>query len=53
MCLEVFLKAGAHLRKVLSKIPREAVSSAVSSRVRWSFREFYASRGREENICRV
>ena len=42
-------KAGAHLRKVLSKIPREAVSSAVSSRVRWSFREFFfASRGREK-----
>ena len=47
------VKAGAHLKKVLSKIPREAVSSAVSSRVRWSFRELYASRRREENICRV
>ena len=46
-------KAGAHLRKVLSKIPCEAVSSAVSSRVRWNFCEFNASRGHEENICRV
>ena len=44
------LKAGAHLRKALRKIPSEAVSSAVSSRVRWSFCEFYASRDREENI---
>ena len=43
-----FLKAAAHLRK----ISREAVSSAISSRVRWRFREFYASRGRETNICR-
>ena len=47
------LKPAAHLRKELSKLPREAISSAVSSRVRLSFREFFASRGREENICRV
>ena len=31
------VKAAAHLRKVLSKIPREAVSSAISSCVRWSY----------------
>ena len=47
------LTPAAHLRKVLSKIPREAVSSAVSSSVRWSFCEFFASRGREANICCV
>ena len=38
------------VRKELSKMPREAVSSAVSSRVRRSFGEKFASRGREENI---
>ena len=44
-----FAKA-RRLRKELSKMPREAVSSAVSSRVRQSFGEKFASRGREENI---
>ena len=48
-----FLRPAAHLRKELSKLPRETISSAVSSRVRLSFREFFASRCREENICCV
>ena len=47
------VKPAAHLRKELSKLPREAISSAVSSSVRLSFREFFASRGREENIYHV
>ena len=38
------------VRKELSKMPREVVSSTVSSRVRQSFGEKFASRGREENI---
>ena len=46
-------KSTAHLQKELSKIPRKAVSSAVSSCVQWNFCEFCTSRGREENICRV
>ena len=44
------VKPAAHGRKELSKMPREAVSSAVSSRVLRSFGEKFASRGREENI---
>ena len=44
-------RPAAHLREELSKLPREAISSAVSSRVRLSFREFFASRDREKNIC--
>ena len=50
---ELLLKPAAHLRKELRKLSREAISSAVSSRVRLSFREFFASQGCEENICRV
>ena len=46
-----FLRPAAHLRRELSKLPRETISSAVSSRVRLSFREFFASRCRGENIC--
>ena len=47
-------KPAAHLRKELSKLPREAISLAVSSRVRLRFREsVFASRGREENIYHV
>ena len=47
------LKPGAHERKQLSKKSREAVSSAVSSRVRVNFGEIFASRGCETNIYRV
>ena len=47
------VKPAAHLRRQLSKLPREAISSAVSSCVRLSFREFFASRGREENVYHV
>ena len=46
-------KPAAHLRKELSKVPREAVCSAVSSRVRQSFGEKFASRGREDKIRHV
>ena len=38
------------VRKELSKMPREAVCSAVSSRVRGNFGEKLASRGREDKI---
>ena len=44
------LKPVAHLRKELGKLPREAVSSAVSSRVRGNCGEKFASRGREDKI---
>ena len=47
------LKPVAHRRKQLSKLPGKAVCSAVSSRVRRSFRENFATQGREENICHV
>ena len=46
----VNVKPGAHERKQLSKKSCEAVSSAVSSRVRVNFGEIFASRGRETNI---
>ena len=46
-------KPAAHKRKQLSKWPGKAVCSAVSSRVRRSFRENFATQGREENICHV
>ena len=48
--VDKILKPTPHLRKELSKLPREVICSAVSSRVRLSFREFFESRGREENI---
>ena len=38
------VKPAAHVRKELSKMPREAVCSAVSSRVRPYFGEKFASR---------
>ena len=41
------VKPAAHLRKKLSKLPREAVCSAVSSRVRGNCGEKFALRGRE------
>lgn len=44
------LKPAAHVIKELSKIPREAVCSAVWPRVRRKFVGKFASRGREENI---
>ena len=47
------LKPVAHLRKELSKLPREAISSAFSSCMQLRFLEFLASRGREENIYHV
>ena len=47
------LKPAAHESKQLSKWPGKAVCSAVSSRVRRSFRENFATQGREENICHV
>ena len=50
------LKPAAHLRKELSKLPceaREAISSAVSSSVRLSFRENFASRGEISSIKHV
>ena len=47
------VKPAAHMRKELSKMPREADSSAVSSRVRWSFGENFASRGEISNIKHV
>ena len=47
------LKPAAHVRKELSKMPREADSSAVSSRVRGSFGENFASRGEISNIKHV
>ena len=43
-------KPAAHLRKELSKLPREAVCSAFSSRVRGNSGEKFASRGREDKI---
>ena len=48
-----YLKPSARERKQLSKKSREAVSSAVSFRVRVNFGEVFASRGRETNICHV
>ena len=50
---KISLKPAAHVRKELSKMPREADSSAVSSRVRWSFGENFASRGEISNIKHV
>ena len=47
------LKPAAHLRKELSKMPREAFYSAVSSCVRQSFGEKFASRGCENKIKHV
>ena len=47
------LKPAAHLRKELSKLPREAVCSAVSSRVRGNCGEKFASRGCEDKIKHV
>ena len=47
------LKPAARERKQLSKWPGKAVCSAVSSRVRQSFRENFSSEGRKENICHV
>ena len=41
------------VRKELSKLPREAVCSAVSSRVRGNCGEKFASRGREDKIKHV
>ena len=49
----VYLKPAAHEWKQVSKWPGKAVFSAVSSRVRLSFRENFATQGREENICHV
>ena len=48
--IHMLIKPGAHGRKQLSKKSREAVSSAVSSRVRVNFGEIFASRGREKKI---
>ena len=45
-----YFKAAAHERKELSKLPLEVISSAVSSSVRLSFCENFATRCREENI---
>ena len=50
LVLSQSLKPSAHVSKELSKIPREEVSSAVSSRVWRIFGEKFASRGREESI---
>ena len=47
------LKPATHERKQLSKWPGKAVYSAVSSRVRRSFRENFATQVRDENICHV
>ena len=47
------LKPAAHKRKQLRKLPGKAVCSAVSSCVRRSFHENFATQGREENICHV
>ena len=47
------LKPATRERKQLSKWPGKAVCSAVSSRVRRSFRENFSSEGRKENICHV
>ena len=47
------VKPAAHERKQLSKWPGKAVCLAVSSLVRQSFRENFATQGREENICHV
>ena len=41
------------VRKELSKLPREAVCSAVSSRVRGNFGEKFASQGPEDKIKHV
>ena len=46
-------KPAAHLRKELSKLPREAVCSGVSSRVRGNCCEKLALRGREDKIKHV
>ena len=51
--LSLFFKANAHLRKRLSSQLREAICSAVSSRVRWKLCENFSSRGREKNIWHV
>ena len=45
------IKPGAHEREQLSKMSREAINSAVSSRVRVNFREVFASRGCDTKIC--
>ena len=42
-----------HERKQVSKLPGKAVCSTLSSRVRRSFCENFATQGREENICHV
>ena len=47
------VKPATHVRRELSKMPREADSSAVSSRVRRSFGENFASRGEISNIKHV
>ena len=47
------VKPAAHLRKELSKLPGEAVCSAVASRVRGNCGEKLASRGREDEIKHV
>ena len=47
------LKPAAHVRKELSNMPREAVCSAVSLRVRRNFGEKFTSRDREEIIQHV
>ena len=51
--VEYHLKPAAYRRKQLSKLPGKAVCSAVSSRVRRSFPENFATRDGEENICHV
>ena len=48
--LTMFNKARPHVRKELSKMPREAVWLTVSSRLRRNFGSKFASRGRAENI---
>ena len=42
-----------HERKQVSKLPGKAFCSTVSSRVRRSFPENFATQGREENICNI
>ena len=47
------IKPAAHVRKELRKVPREAVCSVVSLRVRRNICEKVVSQGREKNIQHV
>ena len=47
------MKPPAHVRKERSKVPHEAVCSAISSRVRQNFGKKFALQGREENMQHV